>query len=382
MKNKNIIGIIAEFNPLHKGHEFLIKSQKDHGAVVVILSSDFTQRGEASIIDKFLRAETALKAGADLVLELPFIFACSAAQDFARGAVNIIARTKFINEIAFSMENPEFDFNELINMDKNPDYKNFLHGELSRGASFSKAHAISAEKILTGSFDFLSKPNNLLGLSYVSEIKKNNYDLKFNFIRRVGNFKAKTIRENFFFQPDNDMLPDYSREILLKARQDGRISDQEKFWPLLQNIFIRTSPGELKKIHGIDEGIENLFLKQWRNSQSLEDFIGRCVCSRYTRAHIRRRLIYVLLNLNRFEAVGALRGAPYVRVLAFNGTGRGILRNHSKNSNIKFITRFKDARSTIEKFYAVLELKASQLYELSLTTPSHSVPRCIMPKNF
>ena len=197
--------------------------------------------------------------------------------------------------------------------------------------------------------------------------------MNFNFIKREENFKSKLIRENFeknsFRRSVSDMLPDYSREILLKAQKDGRISNQEKFWPMLQNIFIRTSAGELRKIHGIDEGIENLFLKQWRLSTSLEDFTGRCVCARYTRAHIRRRLIYILLNLNRFEALGALRGTPYVRVLAFNETGREILKNFSKESEIKFMTRFKDAGTKNEKFFAELELKASRLYELSLEHP-------------
>ena len=359
-ENFPITGIIAEFNPLHKGHEFLIANQKIHGACVVVLSSNFTQRGEPSFIDKFFRAETAVRAGADLVIELPFIFACSAAQDFSRGAVNLIARTKFINQIAFSMENPEFNFESLINIEENENYKIFLRKELSQGASFSKAHSTAAEKILPGSRDFLSKPNNLLGLSYISEIKKNNFNLETKIFKREENFKSKIIRENF--QKNFFMLPDYSQKILLKAQKAGRISNQEKFWALLQNIFLRTSGEELKKIHGIDEGIENLFLKHWKTSENLEDFIGRCVCARYTRAHIRRRLIYILLNLKRFEPCAA----PYARVLAFNETGRKILREHAKNSEIKFITRLKDAEGETGKFFSDFEIKASQLYELSL----------------
>ena len=160
MLGNKITGIIAELNPLHKGHEFLIKTQKNYGSCVVVLSSNFTQRGEPAFVDKFFRAEMAVRAGADLVLELPFIFSCSAAQDFSRGAINIIARTNFVNKIAFAMEDPDFDFEKLINLESNPSYKNFLKNELSRGASFSKAHAIAAEKILPGSFDFLSNPNN------------------------------------------------------------------------------------------------------------------------------------------------------------------------------------------------------------------------------
>ena len=362
MKNfSHITGIIAEFNPLHKGHELLIKSQKKFGACVVVLSSNFTQRGSPSLIDKFSRAEMSIRAGADLVIELPFIFACSAAQNFSRGAVGILARMKFINRIAFGMENPEFNFFPLININENGNYKNFLHEELKRGASFSKAHSIAAEKILPGSFEFLSKPNNLLGLSYISEIKKNNYELEINFIKREGIFKSRDIRENL--EENFSMLPDFSREILLNAE----ICDENKLWPLLQNIFIRTSPDELKKIYEINEGIENLFLKNWEKSKNLDDFTGRCVCARYTRAHIRRRLIYILLNLNRYEALGALRtGAPYARVLAFNQTGRNLLKTFSKNSNIKFITRLKDAEGKTGKFFAALEIKASQIYEILL----------------
>ena len=358
-----ITGIIAEFNPLHKGHELLIKSQKkDNGSyVVVLISSNFTQRGEPSFVDKFFRAEMAVRAGADLVLELPFIFSCAAAQDFSRGAVNILARTKFINKISFAMEDTEFNFDALINIEGNENYKKILHEELSRGSSFSRAHAVAAEKILPGSFNFLSKPNNLLALSYIQEVKKNNFNLGINFIKREGNFKSKIIREDF--QKNFSMLPDYSQEILLKAHEAGRISKIEKFWPMLQNIFIRTSPEELRNIHGIDEGIENLFLKNWQSSENLEDFIGRCVCARYTRAHIRRRLIYILLNLKRFDE----KSASYVRVLAFNDKGREILRNCSKSSDIKFITRLKDSGTN---FFTEVEVRASQLYELSQKNPN------------
>ena len=124
MKNfSHITGIIAEFNPLHKGHELLIKSQKKFGACVVVLSSNFTQRGSPSLIDKFSRAEMSIRAGADLVIELPFIFACSAAQDFSRGAVGMLARMNFIDKIAFGMEDPEFNFDPLININENKDYK-------------------------------------------------------------------------------------------------------------------------------------------------------------------------------------------------------------------------------------------------------------------
>ena len=145
----NITGIIAEFNPLHKGHEALMKfasSRENSGACVVLMSSNFTQRGSPAIVDEFTRAEMAITAGADLVLELPFIYSCSAGQDFARGAVEILGRLKFIAQIAFGMEDANYNVEPLINLllNENQDYKNFLKHELDSGASFAKAHSIAA----------------------------------------------------------------------------------------------------------------------------------------------------------------------------------------------------------------------------------------------
>ena len=364
-------GIIAEFNPLHKGHEALIKfAKKNSGACVVVLSSNFTQRGSPSIIDKFFRAFSAVKAGADLVIELPFLFACSAGQDFARGGVDLLAKTNFITHIAFGMEDPDFNFKALLNFQSREDYKNFLRRELDLGASFPKAHALALEKIFPGSKDFLTRPNNLLGLSYLNEIEKNNLKILPLILKREGPFKSKDIRENLFAPDSLLSMPEYSREILSQASRAGRISNEKNLWPLLQNIFIRSSANDLKKIYGVDEGIENLFLKHWKKSSSLEDFIGCCVCARYTRAHIRRRLIYILLGLERFEMIGALRnGVPYARVLAFNSTGRKILKDHSKNSPIKFITSLSRVDSPLEKFFARVEFQASQLYELLVKNP-------------
>ena len=141
----------------------------------------------------------------------------------------------------------------------------------------------------------------------------------------------------------------------MKAQSEGRISDENKLWPLLQNIFIRTSPEDLQKIYGIDEGIENLFLKNWKAANDFDDFIGRCVCSRYTRAHIRRRLIYILLNLKRNEAI---KNLEYIRILAFNEHGRKVL--HENSSEIPLITK--------AKLISQIEYRASQLYELTLNS--------------
>ena len=336
---------------------------------MIILSSAFTQRGSPSLVDKFTRSRMAIESGADLVIELPFLFSCSAAQDFSRGAVSLIGLTGLADSLAFGMEDTGFDVDSLadIMLSEGHEYSSLLKRELSRGASFSKASSLALDNILPGSHDFISKPNNMLAASYMLNIRKYNFDIKTLALRREGAYQSKLIREDML--NNLDMMPDYSRRILL----DSKLANESKLWSLLQSIFIRTQGQDLQKIYCIDEGIENLFLKNWRLANNLDDFIGRCVCARYTRSHIRRRLIYILLNLDRYETQGFMRmGVPYARVLAFNSIGREILRECRTKSRIRIITGLSESRTNHGKFFAQVEYKASQLYELLLDGPDMS----------
>ena len=182
---------------------------------------------------------------------------------------------------------------------------------------------------------------------------------------RSGEVTSRAIREDV--AGNSHMMPEYSREILENVKREGRLSDEGRLWPLLQGAFIRSRAEELRENFGIDEGIEGLFLKHWKASRGLEDFLGRCVCARYTRAHIRRRIVYILLGLKRESVRSAMNDAvPYARVLAFNERGREILRICRKTSSIPVITRLKDAEGVTGKFFAETEYRASQLYELTV----------------
>ena len=307
----------------------------------------------------------ALLAGADLVLELPFLFACSAGQDFARGAVSLLS--KFADTIAFGMENPEADMTRLIAAENTDAFTEALRLELSHGASYPKAHALALEALVPGGGEFITKPNNMLALSYVREIQRKGYGLKVMKVKREGDFSSKAVRAG-----NLEMLPDFSRRLLAEAE----LSDEGKLWPLVQGVMLRNRAKDLRRIYGIDEGIEGLFLKHWKDSEGLDDFIGRCVCARYTRAHIRRRLVYILLGLNREETAEAVRdGVPYARVLGFNERGREVLRDkgvggRGKGLGVRVITRLADAEGERERYFVDVEFRASQLYELTLDTPN------------
>ncbi len=345
--------------------------RQESNFIVVVLSSNFVQRGEPSIIDKFYRAECAINAGADLVLELPFIFSCAAAQDFASGAIQLLAKTKFADTLAFGMENPDYDFNPIAEtlLNESKTYKNFLKQKLKEGFSFSKANSLSLENLFKGAGDFIKKPNNLLAVSYLMNIKKYNCNLKILPVKRYNDFKSAYIRENL--TQNLDMLPEFSKKIISIAESQNRICNNfsKNLWLILKNILMRCDSDELKKIYAMDEGIENLFLKNWKTSENLDDFINKCVSTRYTKAHIKRRIIYTLLNLNRYFAEGLKRsGINYARVLAFNENGRLILKNCSKNSDIQIITSLSKVKSKIGKSFAKLEFKVSDLYEILLNS--------------
>ena len=338
------------------------KLRQEFNSIIVILSSNFVQRGEPALIDKFYRAEMAVKAGADLVIELPFIFSCGAAQDFALGAIHLLGKTKFADYVAFGMENPEYNFSPIIEtlLNEPPEYKNFLRMKLNEGFSFSRANSLALENLFTGAAEFITKPNNLLAISYVLNLKKYNYNLKIYPVKRENDFiKSSLIRKNL--HENLTMLPDFSKKIIANAALNHRLCNNfsKNLWLILKNILMRSSSDELKKIYAIDEGLENLFLKNWKLSENLDEFLNRCTSSRYTKAHLNRRIIYVLLNLNRYFAEGLKRsGINYARVLAFNQNGREILKNLSKNSDIPIITSLAKIK------YANFEFKVSELYEI------------------
>ena len=300
------------------------------------------------------------------MLELPFLFSCSAGQDFARGAVSLLAN--FADRIAFGMETPDFDVSRVIQAENTPAFSEALRSELGKGASYPKAHALALEALVPGAGAFISQPNNMLAVSYIREILRNDWPsaalahgLKVLKVKREGEFSSRLIREDL--AGNAWMMPEFSRKVLAESA----LSDESKLWPLIQSILLRSRAEDLRKIWGIDEGIEGLFLKHWRESRGLDDFIGRCVCARYTRSHIRRRLVYILLGLDRWEVLGAIRrGVPYARVLGFNEKGREILR---KSAGVIVITRLAEAQGKIGRYFADVEYRASQLYELTLNNP-------------
>ncbi len=189
--NEPVIGIIAEYNPLHNGHALHLSEVKKilpDAPVVVVLSSNFTQRGIPSIVDKWTRSEMALASGADLVLELPFVFACDASPGFSTGAVGVLSKTNFITHLSFGAEDAKYNTEPILNilMQEPDSFKSVLKQYLSEGQSYPKALAGALEHEYPGCLSFVSSPNNSLGLSYLLQAKKQAFNIVPLPVTRMG----------------------------------------------------------------------------------------------------------------------------------------------------------------------------------------------------
>ncbi|MDR1731066.1 MAG: nucleotidyltransferase family protein [Synergistaceae bacterium] len=400
------IGIIAEYNPFHNGHALHIQRAREAlGAevpVLVTLSSSFTQRGEPALADKWARTRMALLNGADLALELPFAFACNAAPEFARGAVDILAATGLVTHLSFGTERlfaaeSPFSANENSNtilniLSEEPlSFKLNLKKNLKRGQSYPKAVAGALERELSSNVTPpLLAPNDILALAYILHLRRKKYDLIPLPVKRQGEgyhdlspgklASAAAIRQTLTAKKllsesltgwVREALPASSLAVLEDEEKRGRLClGVENLWALLRGLLNRTSKEELRLCPGMDEGLENLFLKHSPRADSWEDFVGRCVCARYTRSRIQRQAIRFLTGADRWTALAlSRRSPPYIRVLGYNQRGRKLLRLCGNTASAPVITRLGAVSDPIARAAADLEFRASRLRELLLPRP-------------
>lgn len=372
-----ISGIIAEFNPLHKGHKFIIDAARAEGnTVVCVISGNFVQRGDTSVISKFKRAEAALKCGADLVAELPVPWSMSTAQNFALGGVAQLMALG-CDEIVFGSECGDItQLQKAVEILESDSYSEFLAEELSCGISFAAAREKAAIRSGLDSA-VLSSPNDTLGIEYITAAKHLGYTGGFRCVKRIGaehdskELNPKTVSASLI------------REKLVK----GDIGFAERFIPLelrgflrneiisdISNIdkcilaVLRTKPQEyFASLPDISEGLENKLYFSVRVATSFEELCSMVKTKRYSLARIRRLVLSAFLGIdNTFFG----KVPPYVRVLGFSPDGKAQLGN-IKNDAIPVVTRAAEIKKLDSIATAVFETecRATDLYSLSLTKP-------------
>lgn len=373
------IGVIAEFNPLHKGHEYLLSQAKERGAVVCVLSGNFVQRGETALLEKRIRARQALECGADLVLELPVLWSMSTAENFALGGVSIL-KSVGCDKIIFGCESG--DINQLKNAADillSDEFSKYV-GEFSEnGVTFAKARESAALKCGLKS-DILSKPNNNLGIEYIKAAKKLNADIDFQTVRRLGAphdssaedifVSASLLREKIRLG-DTDFCRRYMPEASLNSIKGDNISDIKSIDRAILSVLRTKTLKELKKLPDISEGVENKLFSSIKLATCTEELYNSIKVKRYTLARIRR------LCLNAF--IGAdnsffMKEPPYIRVLGFNGLGQAVLKKAAKESKVPIVTKVSQIRELGENALRVFETecRATDLFSLSLKKPLSS----------
>ena len=357
-----ITAVIAEYNPFHFGHKYqldTIKSNSD--AVIVIMSGPFVQRGEAAITDKWTRARSALLNGADLILELPVIYALNSAHEFAFGAVDILNRLNIVDELCFGSECGEIsvlsDTAEILENEP-AEISDKIKKLVSEGLSYPSAREKAfLKKIPEG---ILSSPNNILAVEYIRAIKKLNSKIMPVTLQRKGAgyhdviseelASASGIRERIFAgRSFSDLLP----------CPDFEIYDTSKLDTALTAKLRLMSAEYLSKINGVSEGLENRILSAAFECSSIEQIAEAVKTKRYTMTRIKRILMSAMLDLT---SELCKEKPDYIRVLGMTTSGADILRKIKANSELEIITKTADYTAKSPVFEA--DIRAQNIFSL------------------
>lgn len=378
-----VVGIVAEYNPLHLGHLHHLRAAREKTgarAAVVVMSPCFVQRGRAALLDKRTRARSAILAGADLVVELPTVFATHNAGVFANAAVDILASAGVVSHICFGVESPDWHTDRILNIliDEPEAFKRRLKELLAEGCSFVESRSLALDELVPGSADKLRKPNNNLALAYMLRLKEKNYPIKPLPIERIGamyhdteptEYASSTAVRGLIFAGKGEkalsLIPDFSAELLSRALKNGRaVTDETKMWNILRAALLRLSAEELSKLSEIGEGIENRLKREALESRSFDEWSSRCSSKRYPRGRIQRQGLHIMLGLGHWTNRAFQRNGPaYLRVLAMNGKGRELLREMKTKAKLPVITVCGDAKSHYAAEMMRFETLAAELWE-------------------
>jgi predicted nucleotidyltransferase len=434
------VGIIAEYNPFHNGHAYQLAEVRrafgEDAAVVVAMSGDFTQRGEPAIAGKWIRAEAALRCGVDLVLEIPFAYACASAERFASGGVAVLAATGVCGRLVFGSESGSLDALQPIAdvLAREPDaFRVLLRERLDEGLSFPAARQAAlasflAAEGLPGDASLLERPNDILAVEYLKAILRQRPNAPAPFaVRRIGAgyhdpevpeapsdaervlASASALRAAFVarlagggpgtvdrnglgaaFEAVRRAMPAASSGALLEAAAAGLAPvTPESLAPLLLQL-LRTLPADrLDRIASMAEGLSRRLQEAAAESgrSPREPGVGpyaalaaKAATRRFPATRISRALAALAVGLTEDDlaAFDAAGGPRYLRVLGFTRKGRYLLKRMRTAATLPLVTKASDflehGRDPVLQRMAALDLAAADVCAQVL--PSPGLRRC------
>lgn len=359
------VGIICEYNPLHAGHRHQMQEIRrqfgEDTAIVCLMSGNYVQRGSPAIFDKSLRAQAALRSGADLVLEMPIGTTLSSAEGFASGSVAILARC--CDTLCFGTESMDRD--TLLSMARallSPDFSAALKDALSSGCSFPAARAAALAQL---GFPRLSLPNDTLACEYCKAILAQDAPLEILPIHRSGSYHAQEIdaaapsatalRQAILTDaPWLASVPPQAQPIFAQASRHTLAAGERAVLARLRTM----EEAEFEALPYGSEGLWRKFQKACRTESTIEAIASAVKSKRYTRTRIDRMLLCAVLGISR-EMLEA--PAPYVRVLGFTPKGQTVLR--SSREALPYL----NAGAKADGAYWALEQRCGNWYGLFCT---------------
>ncbi len=399
-----IAGIIAEYNPFHNGHAYhlnQVRSKTNADYLIIVMSGNFMQRGVPAMLDKYTRAKMALMNGADLVLELPCMYACSSAEYFAKGAVNLLDNLNVVNHLGFGCENNNLELLKSaasILANEPEEYRNILQDSLKKGSSFPVARSMALNECLkNSSFNSLTlaSPNNILAVEYLKALCKSDSMIAPVAIKREGagyndqklhsSYSSALAIRNVLFTPPKagensqtkfELIQNHVPESVLELLQEQYLYTlpitTDDFSSLLHYKLLL----ELEK--GYDDYLDvskDLSDKIKKNLNSYTNFDSFCMLLKskeltYTR--ICRCMIHILLNIKKTDLDLCSNESliPYARVLGFKNESSSLLKEIKENSYIPLISVAADAKeflsnpqiSDYAKGLFNLDINAARIY--------------------
>jgi len=393
----NITGIIAEYNPFHNGHRHHIQQTRrllPDAAVMVIMSGSMCQRGDVCITDKWTRAACAVHSGADLVVELPAVYAISSAEYFARAGVSIIADAG-ATHLSFGSECGDVDtLTRAAEIVTDPALKPILSKYLDTGLSFPVARQRAAEQLTGMDMSILAHPNNILAIEYIKAIKSlTSSKVKGDKLvlqpltvpRRGTNYHDQHEHDSFASasyirslvangKPIDHLLPESTRPILKDAVQRGFFpADPTTLHHALPFLLRGMTLGQIRALPEVTEGLENRLYRAFQQHSTVADILTHVKTKRYTLSRLRHILAAAALGLRKDDLT---LPCTYLRVLALNANGQKILRHVKETSSLTILNNLgRDVAKLDEQAQHLLsfDIRATGLFTLCLPEPKDAL---------
>ncbi len=376
-------GIVAEYNPLHTGHVYQMNkarqiSQAD--CIIVVMSGNFVQRGEPAVIDKYARTRAALKAGADIVIELPVYYALSSAENFARGAVLTLNEMKAAS-ICFGAETDNADRLAKIShaiISESPEYKAILNKALAEGLSYPAARQTALLEYLPECKDIISGSNNILAIEYIKAILGNNLNMTYYPVLREGaGYNDDTDNAEFasafgirkmLMSDEHDRLKTYLTPVMYEEISNSKncplfpddfsniFNHKMLFLKQQCNINHTDFAEKLAEYEDITAELANRFAAAFTGRDNIAEFAMKVKSKNIVYSRICRCIMHIILEIRKSMS-DLYNNIPYIRLLGFNKTGQQYLGSIKKELDVPFITKAADYKNEL-----IFDLACSDIY--------------------